>query len=178
LIFIILLQVVGKGGQGALAFFSWKAFSTYVRSSMHAGPIAYDSFFTVFLESEASLTSTYRVTRDFTTRRGLRSRLAMACIAMTMIFILVWPTLAGAMTGYTPANRPFVRDAENNLVPFANFSTVAYVIHDGWRVNLTGNYLVPFDQEARTDVSGKAVQPTLYTPLSGLDMLTKAKLGQ
>jgi hypothetical protein len=144
LTFHIVLQVIGKGGQAVLAFYSWKAFSTYVRSSMHAGPIAYDSFFTVFLESEASLTSAYRVTRDFTTRRGLRSRLAMACIVLTMIFILVWPTLAGAMTGYTPANRAFVRASDNNLIPFANFSTVAYVIHDGWRVNLTGNYLVPF----------------------------------
>ncbi|KAK3292120.1 uncharacterized protein B0H64DRAFT_346694 [Chaetomium fimeti] len=140
---------VGKGGQAFLAFFSWKAFSTYVRSAMHTGPVTYSSFFAVFLESDASPMSTYRITRDFTTRGPLRSKLAMACIVATMAFIIAWPTLASAMTGYAPATQAFVLDIENNLISFGSFTTVAYVIHDGQRVNRTKDYLVPYEHRGR-----------------------------
>jgi hypothetical protein len=145
-----------------MALYSWKAFSTYIRSSMHTGPVTYGSYITVFLESEASLWSTYRITRDFATRRELRSRLAMVCIVMTMVYVLAWPTLASAMTGYTSTSGAFVLDSENNFMSFASFTPVAYVIHDGWRVNLTGDYLVPYYQRTSSDGIGKAVEPYVF----------------
>lgn len=137
---------------------------------MHAGPITYSSFFAVFLESAASLRSIYRVTRDFTTRRALPSKLAMTCIIASMVFVLAWPTLASAMTGYSPALRPFVLDYEDNLISYSSFSPVAYVIHDGWRVNLTGNYLVSFYQDSNTDGNGgKPVKPVLLIRSKSVD---------
>jgi hypothetical protein len=133
---------------------------------MHAGPVTYSSFFAIFLESEASVRSTYRITRDFTTRRALRSRLAMVCIVAVMVFVLLWPTLASAMTGYTPAIRPFVLDIENNLMSYMSFEPVAYVIHDGWRINQTGDHLVSFYKDEHADGNGCKLVPTRSTRLS------------
>jgi hypothetical protein len=170
-------KVVGRGGQAVLAFYSWKAFSNYFRSSMQTGPITYDSFFTVFIESEASLTSTFRITRDFATRRGLRSRVAMTCTILTMAFVLAWPTIAAAMTGYTSAIGAYVRDEENYLIPLSNFSTVAYVIHDGTRVNLTKDHLVPFI--AYNPHACKAVEPHVrIRTASGFKPLTTLQMSQ
>ncbi|KAH7160999.1 hypothetical protein EDB81DRAFT_783720 [Dactylonectria macrodidyma] len=135
---------VGRVGQSILAYYSWNAFSSYVWSSMDTGPVTYDTFFTVYLEDEASLRSTAKMIRDFSTRRGLRSKLAMTFIIITMVYVLAWPTLASAMTGYTSASEAFVIDNYQNLISFSSFTPVAYVIHDGWRLNLTGNHLVSY----------------------------------
>ena len=136
--------MVGRGGQAIVAFFSWKAFSAYVRSAMETTPITYGTFFTIFLEGDASFRSTIRIIRDFVARKGLRSKVAMMCIVLNMIYMLAFPTLAGAMTGYTPASGAFVTDTEQNMIPFSSFVNVAYVIHDGPRVNLTKDYPVPY----------------------------------
>jgi hypothetical protein len=133
---------VGRAGQAVLAFYSWKSFAVYVRSSMETAPVAYDTFFTVFLEEEPSFRSTIRVIRDFTCRRGLRSKLAMVSIITAMIYVLAWPTLASAMTGYTSASGAFVIDTAQNLISFSSFVPVAYIIHDGWRIQRTGDFIV------------------------------------
>ncbi len=46
----------------------------------------------------------------------------MTSIILTMAFLLVWPTLAGAMTGYTSASGAFVTDNQHNLISFASFA--------------------------------------------------------
>lgn len=82
--------------------------------------------------------------RDVSTRRGLRSKLAMVFIVLTMAFILVVPTLAGAMTGYAQNSEAFVADANGNMYSLMQFHAILYTIHDGWRVGLDGGYAVPW----------------------------------
>lgn len=132
-----------------MAYYSWQAFSSYVRVSMETGPVTFDTFFATHLEETASLKSTVKMVRDFSTRRCLRSRPAMAFIIATMIYILAWPTIAGAMTGYTSAESAFVSDIRGSLTPLENFLPVLYVIHDGWRVDLEGDYLVTYRCESK-----------------------------
>lgn len=113
---------------------------------MESEPVTFDTFFTTHLEEAASITSTAKMMRDFSKRRRLRSKVAMAFIIVTMLFVLAWPTLASSMTGYAPAEEAFVLDLQQNLVPMNKINTVAYVVHDGWRVNLTGDHLVAYDE--------------------------------
>lgn len=120
------------------------AFSIYVRGSMLTAAITYNTFWIIFMNDDASFMSTARIMRDFTTKRGLQSKTAMVFIVISMIYVLAFPTLASAMTGYTTNSAAFVADSQQNLLSFSSFAPVAYVIHDGWRVNLTGDYLVPF----------------------------------
>jgi hypothetical protein len=125
-----------------MAYYSWKAISSYVRVSMETIPVTFDTFFATHLEETASLKSTAKMVRDFSTRQRLRSRPIMAFVIGTMLFILAWPTIAGAMTGYTSAESAFVSDSGGSLIPLDNYYLVPYVIHDGWRIGLEGNHLV------------------------------------
>jgi hypothetical protein len=160
-------QVIGRLGQSIMAYYSWKAFSAYVRVSMDSIPVTFDTFFAIYLEEAASLKSTAKLIRDFATRQGLRSRLAMAYIVTTMLFLLAWPTLASAMTGYTAAEGAYVFDNDGNLLSIAGFHQVLYVIHDGWRIGLKGNHLVAYGSmtcEYKTSYpfSGCAVVPGYF----------------
>ncbi len=123
---------------------------------MATAPVTYDNFFIVFLEDQASFRSTFRMARDYLMRRGRRSVLAMTFMVFAMLFVLAFPTLASAMTGYTTCTTAFVKDRRDNLVSFSRFYPVIYVIHDGWRLNLTGNYLVP-QRDAGSPSRGEAI---------------------
>lgn len=134
--------IVGRLGQTVLVYYSWKALSTYVRVSMETRPATFETFFTIYLEDAASIKSTARMIRDFSTRQRLQSRIAMGFIITSMLYILAWPTLAGAMTGYTSAEKAYMSSIDGNLTPMDKVYPVLYVIHDSWRINLRGNYLV------------------------------------
>ena len=125
-----------------MAYFSWKAFSVYVRASMETAPVTYRTFWTSFMQSDASVLSIVRMARDFASKRGLRSKVAMTFMIITMVFIMVFPTLAGAMTGYTANNQAVIKFGNGTQSPFGRFRQLVAVIHDGERVNLTANYRV------------------------------------
>ncbi|KAI0011042.1 hypothetical protein F4779DRAFT_637798 [Xylariaceae sp. FL0662B] len=135
--------VIGRGGQAILAWISWRVFRNYVTTSILSTPITFATFFIVFLQQEPSILSIIRVIRDFSCRRGLVSKTAMTFMASSMILTLGWSTLAGSMSGYTTVNESFVRDPDGNFVPFYRFQPLAYVIHDGWRIGLSGDQPVP-----------------------------------
>ncbi|KUI64331.1 hypothetical protein VM1G_11137 [Cytospora mali] len=133
---------VGRIGQTILAYFSWKAFSVHVRMSMERAPITYRVFWTSFMQNEATFRSTVRMIRDFTMRRSLRSKAAMVFMIASMIFVIVFPTLASAMTGYTASNEAVIKLEDGNQAPFNKFKQFYYIIHDGNRVNFSAEYLV------------------------------------
>ncbi|KAI0886904.1 uncharacterized protein GGS22DRAFT_118950 [Annulohypoxylon maeteangense] len=136
--------VIGRGGQALLAFTSWRVFADYVTTSMEFAPITYAIFSTMYLQDEPSILSVSRIIRIFISGRGLKSKLAMAFMILNMLFLIGWPTVASAMTGYTTAVKAFVPDYEGNYIAYADFQPIAYIIHDGLRVNLTNDYMVPF----------------------------------
>lgn len=127
-----------------LAIVSWGAFSAYVRCCIDHAPVTYGTFWTIFMSDEPSVMGAVHMMRDVSTRRGLRSKLAMIFIVLTMAFILVVPTLAGAMTGYAQNSEAFVADANGNMYSLMQFHPILYSIHDGWRVGLDGDYAVPW----------------------------------
>lgn len=114
---------------------------------MDSTPVTYETFWAIFMRKEASLMSTFCMARDFAVRRSLRSRTAMIFMVLCMAFILVFPTLAGAMTGYSSKTSSFVADTNGDLSPFAQFTPVLYIIHDGWRIGLSGDYPVPYSDD-------------------------------
>jgi hypothetical protein len=140
----VLLQGVGRGGQFLLAFISWRVFAKYLTVCMDIQPINYRLFRTVFLENEASLPSTFNTIRGFVWQRKLRSKTAMIFMATTMIFIIAFPTLTSAMSGYDANVASYVPEDVNNptYLPFKDFSRALYVIHDGWRIKEDGNYYI------------------------------------
>ncbi|OLN86906.1 hypothetical protein CCHL11_04617 [Colletotrichum chlorophyti] len=136
--------VFARGGQALIAWVSWRVVADYVTTSIQVSPITYDSFWAIFLQDQPSFFSTYHLIRDFARSRGLQSRSVMVISISVAIFTLLFPTLGSAMTGYVANNEAFVKGYDGELVPFSEFQLVQYVVHDGWRVNLTGDFLVTF----------------------------------
>ncbi|KAI1505009.1 hypothetical protein F5X99DRAFT_333900 [Biscogniauxia marginata] len=156
--------IIGRGGQAVMAMIAWRVFADYVTTSMEVSPITYATFFIIFLHDSPSILSTVRLVRDFIFSRSLKSKVAMLFMISSMIFILGWPTFASAMTGYTSISKAYVLDISDSYIPFSEFQALSYVIHDGWRVNLTGEYLVPLD-----GVSGEILISSSSRPFSPAD---------
>ncbi|KAI1110409.1 hypothetical protein F5Y14DRAFT_455045 [Nemania sp. NC0429] len=131
--------VVGRGGQLCLAWVSWRLFADCATVSLATQPLSFTSFHAFFLESEPSIFSLWSVAKSFITQKRLASKLTSAFIIFGMSFILAWPTLTSAATGYTPITKPVIRDRSSeltpNLISFWKFRPVAYIIHDFWRID-------------------------------------------
>ncbi|KAF2621982.1 hypothetical protein BU25DRAFT_219774 [Macroventuria anomochaeta] len=143
--------VIGRGGQGLLAYLSWQTFIRYVSTSMEVQPVTFNTYRTVFLQNGSLILGIPRIIRDFCRRRGLHSRFAMVFIVLTMIFILIFPTLGSAMTGYSGNVKPYVPDLDGNFIPFNNFSIVLYTIHDGKRIGQTDDFHATIFKEANSN---------------------------
>ena len=139
-----LTQVVGHGGQALLAFCSWKAVSVYIQSCLFTHSITYDTFWTVFITKETSLFSVVAMALDFSKRAALKSKTAMVFIIASLGFIVAFPTLASSMTGYASNTAAFFEDSRQNRILFDSYGRVLFVIHDGWRLNLTADYQVVY----------------------------------
>ncbi|KAI8626410.1 hypothetical protein F5Y19DRAFT_222498 [Xylariaceae sp. FL1651] len=135
--------IVGRCGQAILGFFSWRSFADYATVSMESVPITYTTFITLFLERSPLFISTLRLTWTFILIRGLKSKFVTVLMIINMLFVLAWPTLISLMSGYTPKTEAYVQDFNDNLIPYASLQSLAYIIHDGWRINLDGDYPVP-----------------------------------
>jgi hypothetical protein len=125
-----------------LAVVSWREFARYLTICMEDRPVSYQLFREIFIARDASVSSIYRTIKSFIWQRRLRSNVAMVFMTATMVFILAFPTLTSAMSGYDSNVASRVQDGENNLVPFSNYSRVLYVVHDGWRIGQDGNYWI------------------------------------
>ncbi|KAH7385960.1 hypothetical protein BKA66DRAFT_569276 [Pyrenochaeta sp. MPI-SDFR-AT-0127] len=134
--------VFGRGGQTLLAFISWRVFATYVTSSMEIMPITFDTYRIIFLQNDSLISGIPCMIRDFTSRLRLRSRSAMIFIIATSLYILTFPTLGSAMTGYSANVRSYIPDRDGNYVPFEKFRMTSYIINDGSRVNKTDGFHV------------------------------------
>ncbi|KAK8039985.1 hypothetical protein PG993_008396 [Apiospora rasikravindrae] len=138
----------GRGFAVVMAVLSFKVFRQYLTVSMRSHPATYQVFRAIYLESEPSIVSTYRLVKDCTTgRRRVVPATGLVFMVATLVFVLIFPTLSGSMTGYINVSRGFVQASGGDMVPFESLDFVAYVIHDGWRVNLTGNYIISLSVE-------------------------------
>ncbi|KAK4209700.1 hypothetical protein QBC37DRAFT_240442, partial [Rhypophila decipiens] len=136
--------IVGRVGQMIMAFFEWRALSAYFQCAMFKGPITYNMFWTIYIETQPSLVGTLGVFQDAVLKGQRRSKITAVFIIISMLFIVAFPTLASAMTGYRPNAKAFVEDDTGTLIPFEAFSLSAYVVHDGSRIGLKDGQVIPF----------------------------------
>jgi hypothetical protein len=66
----------------------------------------------------------------------------MVFMVVTMIFLLLWPTLASAMSGYDANVGAYIPDENQNFVPFNNFTRLLYIVHDGERIKISNDSVV------------------------------------
>ena len=106
--------------------------------------------------------SIFVLIKDFVAKGTTRAKFSMLWIIIASVYALFFQTLMSAMTGYSgrsfpsflalaiwtwsnmsPAKtRPYIQIPPGGTqIPWSNMSSVVYIVQDGWRVGLTGNYL-------------------------------------
>ncbi|KAK2025729.1 hypothetical protein LX32DRAFT_675167 [Colletotrichum zoysiae] len=141
--------VFGRGGQALLASISWGVFADYTTISMQARPVTYQTFQTIFLQDQPGVYSTFYLARDFVRSRGLQSRAMMVIMVFVAVFVLLFPTLGSAMTGYSANNDAYIKGYDGTLIPFSDFKVAGYVIHDAQRINMTGEVVLTYPYAIR-----------------------------
>ncbi|KAK4168335.1 hypothetical protein QBC43DRAFT_296978 [Cladorrhinum sp. PSN259] len=160
--------MVGRGGQALVAYLSWQTFARYLSVSVERAPVTFTTFRECFSNQETSILLLCRLAKDLRLFHQLSPRLVKAFFTFTLSLVLIFPTLASAMTGYSPKSQAFVKELGGNAyIKFSDFDLVAYVIHDAWRIpGQSGDLKIPYPKpDSRIDpvVSKADYTMSMYT---------------
>jgi hypothetical protein len=146
------LQVVGRGGQAVLALVSYKVYTMALLRLMERNPVSYGTFEAVTLQ-DSSLSATFQTSRDLFLNQGPRAKATVLWMTISAAFVIAFPTMVSAMTGYSSTVEAVVT-VNGTFIPFSDFQMVRYVIHDGDRVpGLSKDYLVTSSRDAAGKLS-------------------------
>jgi hypothetical protein len=101
---------------------------------------------------DSTFVAFYKQTSTFLSMRNWRHKLRIFWIILSTVFIVAFPTLASAMTGYAPLTDPFVRGQGGQLVPLSSYLDVIYIIHDAERLGLASSLVltnIPSDNASK-----------------------------
>jgi hypothetical protein len=67
---------------------------------MESSPVSFDTFEAVALQG-SSVQALVGLVKDYVTNRGIRAKLAVSWMILAISYVLLFPTLMSAMTGYS-----------------------------------------------------------------------------
>lgn len=130
------MQVVGRLGQVLLTVLSYRTFAAYLTVSLIDAPLSLATFRTIFLEDD-SWGASFGLLKDTASRwrarpgrKRFKEGLVMTFMVLSLLFVTAFPTLAGAMTGYTATYAAYVKDHAGNYARFTTFRPIVYNISD------------------------------------------------
>ena len=137
---------VGRGGQLLLAMVNYRVFNEWLVYHMELHLTSYKLYAAVAFETTtmSTLGVLGKEFLAFGQPKWIRffRWLAILSMFLSTLYVLSFPTLMAAMTGYLTTYRPFVETTEGNLVglDLVLKDTVIYIIEDSYRI---GNYEKP-----------------------------------
>jgi hypothetical protein len=93
-------QAIGRGVQGILGLIMYRAFTKCLARVMERSAISFDTFESVTLQG-SSMRALVNLIKDYFTNPGPRAKLALSWMILALSYVLVFPTLMSAMTGYS-----------------------------------------------------------------------------
>ncbi|GME31867.1 hypothetical protein BKCO1_7600019 [Neofusicoccum parvum] len=141
---IVFDLIVGRGGQLLLGLVSYPVFAKVLLHSMERRPASYQ-YFTAMAFETVSVFTMGQIARNLGPQpRGkhtLRTILIPIGLLIASLYILAFPTLASAATGYSTSQDPYVSLGGNGTSPWpGNFTMCQFVIEDGARVQGLDNF--------------------------------------
>jgi hypothetical protein len=137
--------LVGRGGQLLLAWVNYKVFNEWLYFHMEFHKTSYKMFTTIAF-STTSLATLGVLGKEFlafgksTWRRFFRW-LGILCMLLSTVYVISFPTLMAAMTGYIATSEAYIKDTDGNLVNWSKVddfgNRVEGVMYDASRI---GNY--------------------------------------
>jgi hypothetical protein len=146
---------VGRGGQLLLSWIAFKIFWDAITHILTTGGISCNTYAALAFDTD-SLQTILRLLADFARFRFPKTWFALyayTVMILTSTFIILFPTIASAMTSYGTISNAMV-EVKNVNVPFREFKECWGAVMDGSRVGLSDGYLISwseFQQSLPTD---------------------------
>jgi hypothetical protein len=132
--------LVGRGGQLGLAWVNWRVFNEWLVGWMEHHQASWKIYASLAFQT-TSLSSLGVVGKEILAsangvgwKRWSLRWLAMVGMFFSTLYVLSFPTLMAAMTGYIATSEPYIQDLEGNLIAFDKVDVVAYVVNDATRI--------------------------------------------
>lgn len=125
--------VVGRGVQALLTYVAYRVFMKSLTRAMEGCPVPYHTF-AAFAFEPGTAAGMFMLAKNFASNRSIRSRMTVSWVLIATLYIVAFPTLSSAMTGYTSVMESYVEDKSVNLVPVSSYKQVDYIIEDGDRI--------------------------------------------
>ncbi|KAL1633020.1 hypothetical protein SLS58_011252, partial [Diplodia intermedia] len=173
--------IVGRGGQLLLGLIAYPVFTDVLLYSMETQSATYAYYAAVAFDTVSVSTMT-QISKDLCQRpkanRNLRIILVTSGLLLTSLYIVSFPTLASAATGYTTlqdAVVPLLGDERTTVLWPGDFQPCSFIIKDGDRIpELHSNACITAD----SDFFNRTTQYAQLLPNSELEkLLAKAKDG-
>lgn len=101
---------------------------------MESAPVSYGTFEAITLQ-HASFTANFKLARDLLKNKTVRARALIVWFILSACFVLAFPTILSAMSGYSANIEAFVEIDNGNMLLYSNFTLVRYVVHDAHRID-------------------------------------------
>lgn len=125
--------VVGRGGQGILVAICFLVYGKALVRSMESTSVSFGTYEAIALQS-GSITACLKLARDLFKNPTIRARFMIFWIILSALFVLLFPTMAGAMSGYAANINAYVVTDDGSLVQYSKFTLIRYIIHDADRL--------------------------------------------
>jgi hypothetical protein len=128
--------LVGRGGQMGLAWVNWVVLNEWLVFHLERWSTSYKMYSTFALQT-TSWTMLGVAAKEFLcfgekSWARLFRWLAMASILISTLYVLAFPTLMAAMTGYITTYVPYVEDSNHDLIEWSNVDEIVRtVVHGG-----------------------------------------------
>lgn len=128
---------VGRGGQAIFIYIAYRVFTESLAFSMESEPVPYQVFAAIAFDA-VSISTIGVLGRECIAlwKRTWRRRLTIVGLILVSSYILAFPTLVSALTGYDENYGPYVDTTVGSMFPFSGFGE-GWVVWDSSRVGLT-----------------------------------------
>ncbi|EON62894.1 hypothetical protein W97_02119 [Coniosporium apollinis CBS 100218] len=140
---------VGRGGQAILIYIAYRVFTRSLVFSMESRPTPYQVFAAIAFDT-VSISTIHILGKECVApwQRTRRCTLTVVGLILASSYILAFPTLISALTGYDATYRPYVNVTDGSMIPFSSFETVDWVVWDGSRIGLADGALIVEDSSS------------------------------
>lgn len=150
---------VGRGGQLALGWVQYRVFNEWVVWHMERWRTSY-GMYTCVAFSNGGLGTVGVLGREWLSGRGRGWErwwrwVAVLGMLIATVYVIAFPTLMAAMTGYITTFEPYVEDWDGNLVSWGEIREVEYVVGDSGR--LGDGYVQPLVAVRGDEELGRAI---------------------
>ena len=158
--------IIGRGLQMLLAWVNYCVFNEWLVYHMEMHLTSYKMYAAVAFETTTMGTLGVLGKEFLAFGKGTWKRffrwLAVLSMFLSTLYVLSFPTLMAAMTGYITTYEPYVEDYQHNLIEWSQIKQVLHVIEDAVRLGEAQNPLVVTTDD---DEYLKAVESCTYTGL-------------